>query len=442
MQVMTVTYNIIGRIPTSSLTLLFSREKINNFLSSRVGGDPSTPNPSESKGPGTPAPQTPSSQHGDAPPKYPGGPQTPHTPTSDGLYHGDGPATPHTPSSQDKARFPAPSPSPADPRFPIPASPGRLHGGMSPSHMGGMGPEISGNLPLNPATPSSQSTNTNMSSKGFDPISSMAQMSQQLAGPGGAGSTPCSTPNSVGPGPDSGLGSMGNLEPGMINSPLGGAMLGPDGNPVFSSSGLTPVHDSSPTGLDSMAGMGMRPNGPPMQGGPGPRGPMMGPGGPMGGNMMGGPMGPGGGMPPSSAGSGTFATVKASAPNTIQYLPSRPPNSQAGPRGPPSLEFLQRFANPGMDKNMGPMGMGPGGPIGPNGPMMSNGPGGPMTSMNGPMPMGMNGPMMGPGGPMGPNGPRGMMGPGESNIFIIHLTNRLRLPKIREFLSVCPSSIH
>merc|ERR1719225_331992 len=184
-----------------------------DLVSPSVGQDPSTPNPSDGKGPGTPGPQTPSSQHGDAPPKYPGGPQTPHTPTSDALYHGDGPATPHTPSSQDKARFPAPSPSPADPRFPIPASPGqgRLHGGMSPSHMGGMGPEMSGNLPLNPATPSSQSNNTNMSSKGFDPISSMAQMSQQLAGPG----------------PDSGLGSMGNLEPGMINSPLGGAMLGP-----------------------------------------------------------------------------------------------------------------------------------------------------------------------------------------------------------------------
>ena len=188
----------------------------------------------------------------------------------------------------------------------------------------------------------------------------------------------------------------------MINSPLGGAMLGPDGNPVFSSTGLTPGHDSSPTSLDSMAGMGMRQNGPPgpMMGGPGPRGPMMGPGGPMGGNMMGGPMGPNGGMPPSSSGGGTFATVKASAPNTIQYLPSRPPNSQAGPRGPPSLEFLQRFANPGMEKNMGPMGM------------MSNGPGGPMTSMNGPM--GMNGPMMGPGGPMG-------MGPGNDDYNFICL---------------------
>merc|ERR1740131_430674 len=127
--------------------------------------------------------------------------------------------------------------------------------------------------------------------------------------------------------------------------------------------------------------------------GPGPGPGMLGPGGPMGPNCS---------MPSSTPSGGTFATGKASAPNTIQYLPSRPPNSQAGPRGPPSLEFLQRFANPGMEKNMGPMGM------------MSNGPGGPMTSMNGPM--GMNGPMMGPGGPMGmgpggPGGPMGMRGP-------------------------------
>merc|ERR1719273_1170341 len=118
--------------------------------------------------------------------------------------------------------------------------------------------------------------------------------------------------------------------------------------------------------------------------------------------------GPNSSMPSSTAGGGTFATVKASAPNTIQYLPSRPPNSQAGPRGPPSLDFLQRFANPGM---------------------MSNGPGGPMNglmSMNGPM-MGPGGPRMGPGpggmmggpmggpGMMGSRGPGGMMGPGAPN---------------------------
>merc|ERR1712106_855796 len=184
----------------------------------------------------------------------------------------------------------------------------------------------SSNMPLNPATPSSTGNNPcSMAGKAFDPISSMAQMSQQLTG---QVSTPCSTPNSIGQGPDSGLGSMGNLEPGMMNSPLGGSMLGPDGNPVGSSSGMMPGHDSSPTNMDSM-GMGMRPNGPPMGPngpilGPGPRGmgpngQMMGPGGPMDPRGMMGPggmTGPDSSMPSSTAGSGTFATVKASAPNT------------------------------------------------------------------------------------------------------------------------------
>merc|ERR1719412_1565346 len=105
---------------------------------------------------------------------------------------------------------------------------------------------------------------------------------------------------------------------------------------------------------------------------------MSGPGGPGGPppHMMGGPSGPGGpppgmrpGFPPmmgpgpmggpdnrmlvpssgdTSSTNPTFATVKASAPNTIQYLPTRPQYDNR-PRGPPSLEFLQRFANP--DKN-------------------------------------------------------------------------------------------
>merc|ERR1719508_417538 len=161
-----------------------------DLVSPSVGQDPSTPNPSDGKGPGTPGPHTPGSQLGDAPPKYPGGPQTPHTP-----------------SSQDKSsRFPVPSPGPSDPRFPVPASPsqGRFQGGMSPSQLG-LGPDNSSNMPLNPATPSSTGNNPcSMAGKAFDPISSMAQMSQQLTG---QVSTPCSTPNSIGQGPDSGLGS-------------------------------------------------------------------------------------------------------------------------------------------------------------------------------------------------------------------------------------------
>lgn len=42
---------------------------------------------------------------------------------------------------------------------------------------------------------------------------------------------------------------------------------------------------------------------------------------------------------------GASIQVKPNAPNTIQYLPSRP-QAASVPRGPPSLEFLQRFSNP------------------------------------------------------------------------------------------------
>merc|ERR1719507_721932 len=305
-----------------------------DLVSPSVGGDPSTPQPADPARASSPGPHTPSSQLGDsAPPKYPGPSLTPSGGGDGNMYMGD----PGTPSSQDKGRS-----------FP---------GGVSPSNLGGMPPQDI-NMPLNPGTPSTQSQGQGPPpSKTFDPISSMAQMSQQLTG---QVTTPCSTPNSVGQGPDSGLGSMGNLEHGMMNSPLGGAMLGPDGNPVCTGSGMLPGLDSSPTTMDSMGPNGpmmgpggnraMRPNGPMM----GPNGPMMGPNGPMGGpggpgmmgpggpNMMGptsGPMMGPGPMGPTSSGSsspgGTFATVKASAPNTIQYLPSRPPNSQAGPRGSP-----------------------------------------------------------------------------------------------------------
>lgn len=48
---------------------------------------------------------------------------------------------------------------------------------------------------------------------------------------------------------------------------------------------------------------------------------------------------------------GANVQVKASAPNTIQYLPTRPQNPANAPQRPPSLEFLQRFTGPlsGMD---------------------------------------------------------------------------------------------
>merc|ERR1719361_1891320 len=147
-----------------------------------------------------------------------------------------------------------------------------------------------------------------------------------------------------------------------------------------------------------MMGPGMRPGFPPGMMGPG--GPPGGPGGP-GGPVP--PMGPGGPdnrmLVPSSCDTSTnptFATVKASAPNTIQYLPTRPgPQYDSRPRGPPSLDFLQRYSKPDQN-NMGD----PGGPPGPH---MMGGPG-----MG--MPMGSPG-AMGPNGPMNPRmqmmGPRG-----------------------------------
>merc|ERR1719486_1899293 len=112
---------------------------------------------------------------------------------------------------------------------------------------------------------------------------------------------------------------------------------------------------------------GMRPGFPPGMMGPG--GPPGGPGGPM------PSMGPGGPdnrmLVPSSCDTSTnptFATVKASAPNTIQYLPTRPgPQYDSRPRGPPSLDFLQRYSKPDQN-NMGD----PGGPAGPH---MMGGPG-------------------------------------------------------------------
>lgn len=44
--------------------------------------------------------------------------------------------------------------------------------------------------------------------------------------------------------------------------------------------------------------------------------------------------------------SGTSVQVKPNAPNTIQYLPAKPQPGTSGPRGPPSLDFLQRFTSP------------------------------------------------------------------------------------------------
>ena len=164
-----------------------------------------------SKGPNTPSqpggggPLTPSSTAGmDMPPKYSGGgPNTPNTPNSDMNFPVPSPSQnpdKHrmTPSSQSDSKFPAPSPGgasgPRSPmvsssRFPVP-SPGQRFPGPPmgpgpgpgrPSSTGGMSPMH--DAPLNPSAASTMG-------RGFDPISSMAQMSQQLTSTSSANAGP------------------------------------------------------------------------------------------------------------------------------------------------------------------------------------------------------------------------------------------------------------
>lgn len=320
------------------------------------------------------------------------------------------------------------------------------------------------NLPLNPNCSTPSAIQSSAPGKVFDPISSMAQMSQQLTSgqagtspPISSATTPTLTSGPVGPMP---VVPGGPMPGGMLDS--SGAMMGMPpvstspggmmgGNSIASPVGAGGPRGSSPGTLAMMSGPNVR---------------MVGPG-----NMT-RPTGNNPGMPGPFGGANV--QVKPNAPNTIQYLPARPQNSSmGGPRGPPSLDFLPRFSNPGSIENKAgspmfpncstpnsmcgssvPMSMsGPCGPMNvPGGPMctlsgpmcslpgpMSGGPnggsggpvGGNMTTMsgptshfsmsgpgpmggpNGPMSMGPNGPMSGPmsgmSGPMGPNGP--MMGP-------------------------------
>jgi len=161
------------------------------------------------------------------------------------------------------------------------------------------------------------------------PLNPNTQMSQQLTSTGGV------------PGSMNGQPMMGGFNNnGMMND------MGPMGMSL-------PDGQMGPAGQMDFGGMppGMNPNqygGPrsmsPKIGGP----PMSFPGsGPMPSMRMVRPMGY----------NGTNIQVKPNAPNTIQYLPARPQmNNSNPPRGPPSLDFLQRFTNPmGMDEmNKGP----------------------------------------------------------------------------------------
>ncbi|KAI8425698.1 hypothetical protein MSG28_011501 [Choristoneura fumiferana] len=260
------------------------------------------------------------------------------------------------------------------------------------------------NIPINP----NQGPNGPLTSTAsFDPISSLAQMSQQLTNTVGGGG---------GPGPQGPMGPNGG---GM--GPFGSAphhmqhhhSMHPHGHPHMMMNDLG-CH------MDNMGGPGM---GGPMEGmmsgGDFPPdmnlSPKMG-GGPMGGPM--GPMGPdasmmgprmgGGKMPPFN---GANVQVKASAPNTIQYLPTRPQMPcNSGPRGPPSLDFLQRVTNPmQMDSSKGvqyfPRGMDMDG--GMRGVMRA--PGGMLRMPH--YPAGFNSPPKMAGDPFGNPGPNPMCGP-------------------------------
>ncbi|KAG5681296.1 hypothetical protein PVAND_010747 [Polypedilum vanderplanki] len=176
------------------------------------------------------------------------------------------------------------------------------------------------NLPLNPnsnaAMPSTKPSH-------FDPISSLAQMSQQLTSTG---------------------------VPGSMN---GQQMMGPFNNNGMMNDMGGPMGMGDGSQMDFGGNMGM--NQFPMNAGPRSMSPKIGP-------QMGGfpPNGPGPGMrmvrpPMGPYNNGTNIQVKPNAPNTIQYLPARPQmNNSNPPRGPPSLEFLQRYTNPmGMDEMKG-----------------------------------------------------------------------------------------
>lgn len=276
------------------------------------------------------------------------------------------------------------------------------------------------NLPLNPNSSVPPPTKTSH----FDPISSLAQMSQQLTN---------STPNSMNGQQGVGAGMMSGapFNHGMIPNDIG-AMSHPQQQPQHqqqqqADGPIGPMLGSS--GMDCSLGMGMG-GMPPGQfnspnnmagaisGGPNSRsmsprmsGPMMNYGGP---GMIGPGMGPRMlGRPPMGAYNGANIQVKASAPNTIQYLPNRPQVGNSNPRGPPSIEFLQKFTNPINQVDGSKMNNQQMAPfysncnqMGPNGPNDMR-----LGGMNPHMDGGMGDGPMGPMGPMGgmPGGPSGHM---------------------------------
>ncbi|XP_028025562.1 collagen alpha-1(I) chain-like isoform X4 [Bombyx mandarina] len=191
------------------------------------------------------------------------------------------------------------------------------------------------NIPINPnqgpAGPLGPATSS------FDPISSLAQMSQQLTNTVGGAPPMPPAPNNMGPfGPhhvQHHHAMHPHSHPHMMINDLGCHMDGMGGP------GMGGPMESMMGGGDFPGDMSLSPK---MGGGP-----MGGPGGGMGPDGM---LGARGGK---MSFNGANVQVKASAPNTIQYLPTRAALTCAGPRAPPSLEFLRGVANP-MPLDKGP----------------------------------------------------------------------------------------
>ncbi|CAH1153695.1 unnamed protein product [Phaedon cochleariae] len=392
-----------GGFPGNTPDLPHTRVSGPNTPTSMDVGPRFPPTPSEGCRFQIPSPHTPTaSSQGDKPQRLPGSgapglsPQTCPGPNSDPLKND---------------LFPTPSPHMMDvPRFqgPNASSPGaKMAGGFvnvspqgKPLDLPNYGCQRGDNVPLNP---NCTSTMSNPKVSHFDPISSLAQMSQQLTnsvasslnGQGGNQGPPMMNFGSPSMHMmEMGVGSchgMGDMDQGPGNM-MGMQMPGPP-HGFHPNSPMGPIRSLSPK-LS-----GAFPNHMPM-----PR-------------MMGRPPGP------PNPYNGANVQVKPNAPNTIQYLPAKP--QAPGPRGPPSLDFLTRLATPMnmMESKMqnmqyfpscgppnnGPM---PGGPMPPH---MSHLDGGMQQDPGGGMgPMGMGGHLGNGAGPMGPMGgnmgmPAGMM---------------------------------
>lgn len=338
-----------------------------------------------------PSPQTPTATSaGDTKPRLSGSgptsapgvsPQTVPGPTSDPLKNDLFP-TP-SPHMMDVPRFPGPNASPGakmGPNF-MNVSP---QGKPSPMDMPNYGCARGDNVPLNPNCTSTMTGNPKVSH--FDPISSLAQMSQQLTnsvasslnGQGNQGSMMNFGSPSMHMMDMGGCHGMGDMDQGSGNMMGMPPMQGPP-HGFHPNSPMGPIRSLSP----KLPGA-FPPNHMPM-----PR-------------LMGRPPGP-------NPYNGANVQVKPNAPNTIQYMPAKPQVGAApSPRGPPSLEFLTRLTGPMnmMDSKMPNQNMQYFPNCGPN---------------NGPMPGGPMQPHMGPhmDGPMSQDGPMGQMppmGPGPGHV--------------------------